>query len=306
MTRVPRSYSRAFAIAFLVVATKISASAAPLEPSEKDVSYGPHAHQTIDVYLPTTGTGPYPVVVWFGGIWQPKKNAARPPYFLEREIAVVAVQTRTMNDAVADKVDVPVSYVLDDACRVVQFLRANATKWKLDPERIGVGGGSQGALPALYVGCSTDRADANASDPVARASSRVTCVAAYRCQPTIDPRRMQEWVAGVKWGAPALGMSFDESLKRRDDLQPTIAKWSPDWLLHKGAAPMYFENEWGLIKPADITQPNYDTHCPAWAIGFKKLADAAGATCYVKYPEHPTEGYADIWDFLVKELKKPK
>lgn len=224
MTRFPRSLSRVFVIAFLIVATTPLASAAPLAPTEKDVSYGSHPNQVVDLYLPTKGKGPYPVVVWFGGIWKPAKNAARPPYFLEREIAVVAVQTRTMNDAVADKVDVPVSYVLDDACRVVQFLRAGATKWKLDPERIGVGGGSQGALPALYVGCSADRADANATDPVARASSRVTCVAAYRCQPTIDPRRMQVWVAGVKWGAPALGMSFDESLKRRDELQPLIAK----------------------------------------------------------------------------------
>lgn len=295
-----------FVVALIFASTLAAAPPPTPTPTHQNIPYGPHANQIVDIYLPEKGDGPFPVVVWYGGIWKPAKHAARPPYFLERGIAVVAVQTRTMNDAVADKVDVPVSYVLDDACRVIQFLRANAAKWKLDPERIATGGGSQGALPALYVGCSADRADANASDPIARQSTRVVGVAAYRCQPTIDPRRMQEWVPGVKWGAPALGMSFEDSLKRRDELKPLLAKWSPDWLLHKGAAPIYFENEWGLTKPADITQPNYDTHCPAWAIGFKKLADAAGATCYVKYPEHPTDGYADIWNFLVKELQKPK
>jgi len=91
-------------------------------------------------------------------------------------------------------------------------------------------------------------------DPVERASSKVVGVAAYRSQPSIDPQRMQEWVPGVIWGAPALGVSFEESLKRREELLPLIRKWSPDWLLNKDAAPIYFENEWGMTQPADITE----------------------------------------------------
>ena len=144
---------------------------------------------------------------------------------------------------------------------------------------------------------------AASSDSVERESSLVTCVAAYRCQPTIDPARMQEWVPGVKWGAPALGCSFEESLKRRDELLPIIQKWSPDYLLHEGAAPMFFENEWGLTKPEDITQNNYDVHSPRWALGFQKLAQQAGAVCHVKFPGHPTDGYKDIWDFIVPQLQ---
>ena len=135
-------------------------------------------------------------------------------------------------------------------------------------------------------------------------SSLVTCVAAYRCQPTFDPQRMQEWVAGVKWGAPALGCSFEESLKRRDELLPVLKKWSPDYLLHKDAAPMFFENEWGRAKPDDITQNNYDVHSPAWALGFQKLALAAGAECHVRFPDHPADDPAkDIWDFVARRLR---
>jgi len=115
---------------------------------------------------------------------------------------------------------------------------------------------------------------------------------------------MQEWVSGVQWGAPALGCSFEESLKRRDELLPVIKKWSPDYLLHKGAAPMFFENEWGLTLPKDITQANYDVHCPSWALGFQKLAIDAGAACFVKFPEHPVEDYSDIWNFVAQELQK--
>ena len=79
------------------------------------------------------------------------------------------------------------------------------------------------------------------------------------------------------------------------------------YLLHKDAAPMFFENEWGLTKPDDITQANYDTHSPRWALGFQKLALAAGATCYVEYPGHPADEAAqDIWDFVAKRLLKPE
>ncbi len=272
-------------------------------PTHADVSYGRNPHQLMDVYLPTQGKGPYPVVVWFGGIWKPSKGPGNLKYFLANQCAMIAVEMRSMSDALEDKVAVPISYVLDDACRAVQFIRLRADKWNIDPKRIAVGGGSQGALPALYLGCAGDRANPNAADPVERQSTKVACVAAFRSQPSIDPKRMQEWVPGVKWGAPALGCSFEESLKRRDELLPAIKKWSPEALLHKGAAPIYFENNWGLTQPEKVTEMDYKVHSPAWGLGFQKLAQQAGATCYVKYPDHPTEKYKDIWDFVVGELK---
>ena len=65
---------------------------------------------------------------------------------------------------------------------------------------------------------------------------------------------------------------------------------------------MYFENNWGLTQPADVTEPDYKVHSPAWSLGFQKLAQQAGATCLVKYPDHPTDGYNDVWDFIDREL----
>ena len=273
-------------------------------PTHADVSFGPHPNQLIDIYLPKTATKPIPAILWFGGIWKAAKHPANLGFFDSKGIAVIAVQTRTMEDATAAKEKEPISYVQNDAIRVVQFVRHNAAKWNLDPNHLAVGGGSQGAQPALFVGCSRDQANATSSDPIERESSLVTCVAAYRCQPTFDPVRMQEWVPGVKWGAPAFGCTFEESLKRRDELLPIIKKWSPDYLLHKDAAPMFFENEWGQTKPDDITQGNYDVHCPRWSLGFQKLALAAGATCFVKFPGHPADEAAkDIWDFVQRRLR---
>lgn len=271
-------------------------------PSEADVSYGPDPHQILDVYLPSRGDGPFPVLVWYGGIWQPSKHVPDLGRFLPRGIAVIGVETRTLNDGVRDKAVPPVSYVMLDACRAVQFVRLNAAKWQLDPRRIAVGGGSQGALPALYVGCAGDQAHVASSDPVARVSTKVSCVAAYRSQPSIDPERMQAWEPGVKWGAPALGCSFDESIRRREELLPLIKTWSPDYLVGKGSAPIYFENNWGLVRPEDVAEMDYKVHSPGWSLGFQRLAQEAGATCYVNYPGHPTDGYQDIWDFLVQTL----
>jgi acetyl esterase/lipase len=273
------------------------------KPAHADVSYGPHPHQLIDIYLPSKGRGPYPVLLWFGGIWRPAKHPARPDFFGNAGCAVVAVQTRTMTDATDDKAAVPIAYVAEDACRAVQFVRLNAARWGLDPSRIAVGGGSQGALPALYVACAGERADAESGDPVARVSTTVRCAAAYRSQPTIDPKRMQEWVPGVKWGAPALGCGFEESLRRREELRPIIAKWSPDALLHPGTPPLYFENNWGLTRPEAVAEMDYKVHSPAWSLGFQELAREAGVACFVKYPGHPTEKYQDMWDFVVQELK---
>jgi acetyl esterase/lipase len=288
----------------VVAQSKTATRPAPKKPAptQADVSYGPHAHQLLDIYVPPQGRGPFPVLMWFGALWKAGKHPAPLDKFLPAGVAVVAVEMRVMEDAIKDKIDPPVSVCLLDARRALQFVRFNATKWNLDPSRIGVGGGSQGALPALYLGCEGERADPDAIDPVERVSTKVTCVGAYRSQPSIDPKQMQAWVPGVKWGAPALGYNFDESLKRRDELLPKIQAWSPDALVTKDAAPMYFENEWGLTRPDDIKAENYDVHSPRWGIGFQKLAQQRGATCYLKYLGHPSEKYADIWDFLVKEL----
>lgn len=230
-------------------AVKSATAARKPTPTMADVPFGPSPHQLIDVYLPKKGDAPYPALLWFGGIWKAAKHPANLRFFYSKGIAVIAVHVRTMEDAVSAKEPEPISYVQKDAIRAVQFVRLNAAKWGLDPRRLAVGGGSQGAQPALFVGCSRDQANSAANDPVERESSLVTCVAAYRCQPTFDPVRMQEWMPGVKWGAPALGVSFEESLKRREELLPILQRWSPDYLLHRGAAPIYFENEWGLTRP---------------------------------------------------------
>ncbi len=272
-------------------------------PTKAQVSYGPDPRQRLDVYVPDKGAGPFPALIWFGRLWEPGQTVPPTGRLLPAGCAAVGVETRVMKDAIEAKLQPPISVCLLDARRAVQFVRLHAREWNLDPDRIALGGSSQGALPALFVACDGERANLQSADPVERVSTRVKCVGAHRAQPSIDPRRMREWVPGVEWGAPALGCGFAESIKRRDVLEPVIAKWSPDALVSKDAPPIYFENNWGLAKPDGVGEADYRVHSPAWSLGFQKIAHERGAVCYVKYPDHPTETYADIWDFLVRELK---
>jgi hypothetical protein len=271
-------------------------------PSFAEISYGPHPHQLLDIYLPE-GEGPFSVLLWYGRLWEPGPTV--PPYkrAFQSKMATIGVRTCVMKDAQADKVEPPISVCLLDARRALQYVRLHAAKWNLDPKRIAVGGSSQGALPALYVACAGERAERGSTDPVERVSTRVTCAGAHRSQPSIDPQRMQQWEPGVIWGAPALGCSFAESLKRRDELLPILKKWSPDHLLSKKAPPIYFENNWGLTQPDGVMKMDYLVHSPRWGLGFQKLAEEQEVACYVKYPGHPTEKYADIWDFFAKHGK---
>ena len=68
---------------------------------------------------------------------------------------------------------------MNDCLRAIQFVRHNAAKWKIDPQRIGVTGGSAGGHLSLWVALHDDAAEAKSNDPVARQSSRVACAVSF-------------------------------------------------------------------------------------------------------------------------------
>ena len=256
----------------MTFASRTRAFSAPKKPhaDQGRCRTGRIPRQLLDVYIPPQGTGPFPVVVWYGGLWKPSKGVPDLNHFFSSQCAAIAVQTRVMQEGVDQKVKAPVSVCLLDARRAVQFVRLHAAEWNIDPQRIAVGGGSQGSLPALYVGCA--RWMPPILIPAIRwiASRRkLSASPLIEASPASIRSAVREWVPGVEWGVPALGYSFAESLKRHDELQPLISQWSPEALLKEGDPPIYFEYNWGLTKPNDIQQANYLVHSPAWGLGFK-------------------------------------
>ena len=56
--------------------------------------------------------------------------------------------------------------VLDDMHRAVRFIKANAKKYNIDPDQLGIAGGSAGGHLSLMQGCAPRPGDPDAPDPV--------------------------------------------------------------------------------------------------------------------------------------------
>lgn len=67
--------------------------------------------------------------------------------------------------------------VISDLQRAVRFIRHRAKDYHIDPQRIGITGGSAGGHLSLMQGTAGDLGNAKAPDPVERESSRVQAVA---------------------------------------------------------------------------------------------------------------------------------
>jgi len=102
-----------------------------------------------------------------------------------------------------------------DCARAVQFFAHNAKEWNLDPTRFACAGGSAGAGMALWIGFHKDLADPRSDDPVARESTRLTCVAVFNAQTRVRPALAQGEPSGqsVTW-CPTYG-NWSASTVRR-------------------------------------------------------------------------------------------
>ena len=69
--------------------------------------------------------------------------------------------------------------VIEDMHRSIRFIRTNAERFKIDPNRIGITGGSAGGHLSLMMATAGRPANPDAKDPVDRASSRVQAIACF-------------------------------------------------------------------------------------------------------------------------------
>ena len=64
-----------FAASVIYALLSASVDAADPIPTYANVAYGAHPHQLMDIHLPPTGDGPFPAILWFGGIWKAAAKA---------------------------------------------------------------------------------------------------------------------------------------------------------------------------------------------------------------------------------------
>ncbi|HKM54974.1 MAG TPA: alpha/beta hydrolase fold domain-containing protein [Isosphaeraceae bacterium] len=101
----------------------------------------------LDLYLPTEGDGPFPVLVAIhGGGWVAgRKEEAQGIRQASRGYAVAAISYRLSGVATFPA-------QIEDCKAAVRWLRANAKKYNLDPERVGATGHSAGGHLASMLG----------------------------------------------------------------------------------------------------------------------------------------------------------
>jgi acetyl esterase/lipase len=152
-----------------------AADDAPFSRKE-DVVYGRKfgTALTLDVFTPRKPNGAAVIWVVSGG-WVSSHQAINPgpikPY-LDRGYTVFAVC-----HACQPKFTLP--EILEDMHRAVRFIRYHARDYGIDPDKIGITGGSAGGHLSLMQGTAGDQGKPDAKDPIDRTSSRVQAVACF-------------------------------------------------------------------------------------------------------------------------------
>ncbi|MBK1855667.1 alpha/beta hydrolase [Verrucomicrobiaceae bacterium 5K15] len=274
------------------------------KPTLTAVRYGEHPRLIMDFWK-AKAQGPTPVVIvihgggWNGGSKERLHRFVDAHKLLDAGISVAAINYRLMKHS--KDLKPPVKGPLSDAARAVQFVRSMAEKWNIDPSRVAASGGSAGACSSLWLAYHDDLADPQSSDPVARQSTRLNCVAVTRPQTTLDPQQIRKWIPNCTYGAHAFGIKgFDQFLAQRDAILPWINEYSPYALLDKSDPPTYMSFAKAPNKKGKETDP---THSPIFGIKLQEQCRELGVPCEVVYPGAPNVKHADVADYLIATLK---
>lgn len=203
MTRLKLAFAAMVSAATIIAPHVTTAQERPRPTITPDVIYGHKEGMGLvyDVIRPANANGAVVLYMVSGGWWSrwapPESRVAQFQRLLDAGITVIPIHHGSaplfkVPDAVAD------------VRRAVRHVRANAQRYGIDPNRIGVFGGSAGGHLSLMLALTADDGNPNAADPIERVSNRVKTAVAY--YPPVDLRRM----VGPNDRFPAL--DFDRSL----------------------------------------------------------------------------------------------
>jgi acetyl esterase len=245
-------------------------------PTHADVSYGPHERNKLDLWLAKSDT-PTPLVVFIhgGGFVNGSKAAAHASMIkgcLEAGVSFMAINYRFRTSA-------PIQDILRDCARSIQFVRANAARYNIDPQRIASYGGSAGAGTSLWLAFHPDLADPKSKDPVLRQSSRIVAAGAINGQATYHLRRWPEFLGapGEAWDRPGEVPSFYGAKSDAQLDEPKFKAIQADVdmlsLISPDDPPVFlFTSHPG----GPVTNRGHYLHHPKHARAVKQAADAAG------------------------------
>jgi acetyl esterase/lipase len=298
-------------IALLLTSTAYAVSPTP---TLCDIAYGDALRQKLDFYQAKAET-PTPLLFFIhGGGWMNGDKASfnnAAPY-LAAGISVVSIEYRFVTQAAEAGIKLPVMLPLHDAARALQFVRSHAREWNLDTTRITASGSSAGACPALWLAFHDDLADPRSSDPIARQSTRLFCVAVVRAQTSLDPQQMREWIPNCNYGAHAFGFkgdadkglsAFEEFLAAHEKILPWIDEVSPYALLTPDDPPVALYYDEPPAMGHDQASP---AHSANFGLGLAAKLQQLGIDHELVYPGAPNVRHPLIHEYLIAKLRDEK
>jgi hypothetical protein len=249
------------------------------------VAYGPHERHVLDFWEPETwGKGaeaPLIVFIHGGGFRNGDKGSVAP--YLESwrhaGFAVASIHYRLSQHEPA-----PASFV--DGARAVQFLRTKAAEWGFDASRIAASGGSAGAGISLWIGFHSEMADPSSADPVARQSTRLSCMLVRNGQCSYDTRFIRKHIRGAAYNHVALRELYRLEEGESESPPPAKARLMEETaainLVGPGDPPAYLTYSQENIPTTDDTDQGTGIHHPTFGYLLKEKMDAFGIECVVR------------------------
>jgi acetyl esterase/lipase len=246
----------------------------------EDVIYGRKfgTALTLDVFQPRPANG-VGIILMVSGGWYSAHEAIKADYFrplLNRGYTVFPVVHGSQPKFV-------ITEIVPDIHRAVRFIRHNAVRYGVDPERLGITGASAGGHLSLTMGTQDCPGDPNAKDSIDRESSAVQCVACF-FPPT-------DFLNYSKPGEDAVGVgvlkSFKAAFGPRSDTAEERQKLGGE------ISPIYFVHS--NMPPVLIIHGDADKLVPiCQAQTFVKRCGEAGSTAKLVVREGRLHGWPDM------------
>jgi acetyl esterase/lipase len=185
-------------ISFLCLLMTFAAADIPKSvTTDRDITYASVEDKDLklDVYWHPESSEPMPLVVWIhGGAWRKgNKETPRALPILEKGYALASIQYRLTTEAIFPA-------QIHDCKAAIRWLRKNASRYNIDPNRIGVWGPSAGGHLVALLGTSGDVPELEGALGVTDVSSRVQAVCDW-FGPT-DLLRMNDIHGNIDHDAP--------------------------------------------------------------------------------------------------------
>ena len=271
-------------------------------PTHENISYGPHARNTLDFWQ-AKGDGPRPLLVYIhGGGWltgdKSKKAPAFKP-FLDKGISCAAFNYRLTPEH-------PLPAPVHDAARAIQFLRFKGRDWNINTSRIALTGPSAGACTSMWLLLHDDLANPVAVDPVLRESTRVCAASVQVGQTSIDPSVIEGWLGPNVLKHPMIFMavgesSIDAAMRNFKIHRKVYAEFSPINHVDAKDPPLFmtYSAEMGL----PCRDAGHGIHHPVYGVKLKEKSDGVGHECHLVVPGVSSSRKFDTGDaFLLHKL----